>query len=113
MTVHETAEYIESIPANDPDRLLKIMGACKRLVHEEKAGLLIRMKHYCEFGKYRKAKGRRARNKVTLSGLRFMKEFIDSKFETHEKMCQLPDEEVITWSVGRHVYKDGRLQLKG
>ena len=39
--------------------------------------------------------------------INMLKEFLDLKLETHNKMSKLPDEEIVTWSVGSHIYKQG------
>lgn len=114
MTLHETVEAIVGLDRNDPDFALKVTALVKRHVHDDKAGLMHRLMLYCDYGNRRGVKSRRVRNKVTLSGLRFMHETLKSKYETHSHYAKLADEEVVTWSIGRHKYdpKSGKLVLK-
>lgn len=110
-TTMQVVDEISKVEKSDPDYLLKVAAIVKRHIHCEKAMLCMRLSHYSRFSRGH-AKGRRQKNKEILSGLRFMQETLEDKFETHEAYAVLPDTQVITWDVGRHKYEKGELVLK-
>ena len=80
-TVGLAVEAIEALVTLTPEQQFRISAIIKRLVHHEKADLLERLQSYCEH--------------TPEMGIRT----IGEKLITHNNMKDLPDEEIITWSV--------------
>jgi hypothetical protein len=110
MTLHEVVATIMTLDRNDPDFELKITGIIKRHVHHEKEFLAFRTLLHNDC--WPTSKRRRIRKKWYGHRLRWMVEELRTRYESHKQWGSLPDEQVVTWSVGRHVFKDGKLRLK-
>lgn len=104
ITIHDVVEDLTKELSLTPEQQFLVTAKIKRLVHSEKISVYSRIFHYSTRPRC-SAKGRRTRNKSILSGLRFMKEFAEQKMKTHIDMANAEAKQIVTWSVGTHVYK--------
>lgn len=94
-TIHDLLEYLTGYLSLTPEQQFRVTASVKRLIHSEKLTLLYRLRSYT-FGSEQYPESAFDRE--------FLKQIFDDKIETHKKWKQLPDEEVVTWSVGSHKY---------
>lgn len=81
-------DLIEKLTKNlnlTPEQQFRVTADIKRLVHEEKSHLLMRMCLYSED-----------------SNAETIRDLLNSKQRTHEAWSNKPDEEIVTWDVGTH-----------
>jgi hypothetical protein len=88
-----------------PEQQFLVAARVKRHVHSEKFSIYCRIFHYSSLGKFRSSKSRRIKNKAKLEAARWIGEFAEIKMKTHFDMAKMADKEIVTWSVGSHVYE--------
>lgn len=102
MTLHTLIDEVTKELNLTPEQQFQLTAKIKRYVHNEKLGLCQRLFRYSNFRRI--GKGRRQKNKVKLSGLRFMQSFLQDKIDTHKQYIAATDEEIVTWDIGSHRY---------
>lgn len=102
--LHELVDDLEKTLSLTPEQKFRVTAKIKRHVHDEKAGLLMRLFHYTDYSRCKSVKKKRRRKKAMESSLRFMHETIKGKLDTHNDWATFPDEQVVTWSVGSFTY---------
>jgi len=90
-TVQGVAKEIIKMDSNAEDYEFRLQAMLKRLIHHQKHSVYSRLRHHV---------------KDAPEGI--MYDIIDIQVETHANMSELPDEEIITWDVGPHKYKQGK-----
>src|ERR1700744_1459572 len=89
-TVHQALQAIKNLGVElTPEQEFRVTAIIKRHVHYEKADLYKKIKHW-----------------VDDYDSDFLKQndVLTLKIQTHDQMKKLPDEEIVTWSIGSHVF---------
>ena len=86
--MHDLIAKLTTMLSLTPEQQFRVSAMIKREIHDEKASV------YGRLAMYAKDAGAPAR----------FVELTEIKAEGHEAMSKLPDEEVITWSIGTHKY---------
>lgn len=106
MTLHELiADLTESLNLT-PEQQFRVSAKIKRYVHDEKASVFRR---YAMYGRGAPIVDRADPENPKIIGHeepknKWLHDIMKAKAEQHRELAQLPDEEVITWSVGTHKY---------
>lgn len=113
MVLHQIVDKITSEHNLTPDEEFRVTASIKRLIHSEKYDVYTRCALYAEIpGR----PGWWARVKLAFKVLflwrripkdPFIMNHLREKRDTHRRMLDLPDEEIVTWSVGSHTFKQG------
>lgn len=80
-----------------PEEKFKLTAHVKRFVHQEKA------KIYEKWAHYTKSNGSNGRSSDP-----WMHKVLKEALVMHETLMELPDDQLVTWSVGSHVFKQSR-----
>lgn len=89
MTVHDVVDAIsKQVDLND-EQLFRITAIVKRYTHYEKHDMYHKFKDWIY--------------NYPVDYLK--KNVVDLKIKTHEEMIKMPGEQIVTWSVGTHRYK--------
>lgn len=86
--IHTTTQKIMELDPEAEDFKFRLQALIKRLIHVEKACV------------YQRA--------LIYKDTHLFDDWLEIQCGTHTRMCQLPDEEIITWDVGPHKYKQNK-----
>lgn len=105
--MHDLIEELTKYLDLTPEQQFRVSAKIKRHIHSEKASVFHR---YFLYSQGEGIYDRTDPENPVLVGRKVAKdpwlnEILKQKYEQHTKLAQLPDEEVITWSVGTHEYK--------
>lgn len=87
-TVHDAVKAIGELVELNDEQKFRITAITKRLVHYEKLGVYSSLKQYFSWK----------------TNKEWFENILKDKIETHEEYSKLPDEQIVTWSVGSHKY---------
>lgn len=104
MTLHDLMADLEQSLSLTPEQKFRVAAKIKRYVHGEKYSLLMRMSHYAEYKWAKRIRKFRHRKKAMDNSLRFLTETIIDKMNSHHDWASLPDEQVITFTMGSFTY---------
>jgi hypothetical protein len=105
-TLHELVDELERELKLTPEQKFRVTAKIKRLIHYEKASSYHRYFLYSQGapifegeGDNRKLVGREPAADEWLSGI------LSDAYENHQHWANKSDEEIVTWDVGSHKFK--------
>lgn len=106
-TLHELVEDLTRYLNLNPEQQFRVTAKIKRLIHREKQDVYFRCALY---GDGIPVFDRSDPNDIKLVGHEdpadpFLVDHLTKKAESHKHLATLPDEEIVTWDVGTHKFK--------
>lgn len=94
-TVHALVDNLTEYLNLTPEQQFRVTAKIKRLIHIEKQDFAMRYAFYAEgvFGDYPKDP--------------WLHEILSEAAERHQNWSTKTDEEIVTWDVGTHTFKQG------
>jgi hypothetical protein len=93
-----------------PESQFRLTAQIKRLIHDEKASLCNRLMHYAEgmpiFDRTDPENPIKIGQEPPQD--QFIYDTLKEKYLTHEEWAKKPDEEIVTWNVGSHIFVQDR-----
>jgi len=112
MTLHDLIADLTKELSLTPEQQFKVTAKVKRLIHNEKHGLCYRLFLYSQgypiFDKPHDPDN--PDTERTIVGYEepkdpFINNLLKEKSDSHSKLSELPDDQLVTWNVGTHIYK--------
>lgn len=104
-TFHALIENLTEYLNLTPEQKFRVAAKIKRHIHQEKSDFARRMHMFCRGpGIYEGEGENRKKIGEQPPADPFLSETLDCKAKTHEWWAKLPDEEIITYDMGSHVF---------
>lgn len=104
-TLHALIENLTDYLNLTPEQKFRVAAKIKRHIHEQKSDFACRMHMYCQGPGIYEGEGENRKKVGEEPPLdQFISYILDGKAKSHAEWASLPDEEIITYDMGSHVF---------